>query len=61
MGHGSDVASLQTTATFDKKTDEFVLNTPSISAVKWWPGEIGRYANFALVFAKIIIPDDDGT
>jgi len=22
---------------------------------------IGRYANFALVFAKILIPEDDGT
>jgi hypothetical protein len=29
--------------------------------VKWWPGELGRYANFALVFAKILIPEDDGS
>jgi acyl-CoA oxidase len=38
LGHGSDVRSLETTATFDEKTQEFVINTPSISAAKFWPG-----------------------
>jgi alkylation response protein AidB-like acyl-CoA dehydrogenase len=60
MGHGSDVSGLETTATFDQKTDEFVINTPTIGATKWWPGDMGRFANFALVFAKLII-EDDGT
>lgn len=49
-----------TTATFDKKTDEFIINTPDPKATKWWPGELGRYANHAVVFARIKIPDDDG-
>lgn len=60
MGHGSDVSLLETTAIFDKKTDEFVINTPTTSAVKWWPGEMGRFANFALVFARLQIPDENG-
>lgn len=34
MGHGSDVQNLETTATFDKNTDEFVIHTPSVSATK---------------------------
>ena len=59
IGHGSDVAALKTTATFDVKTDEWVLNTPSIDATKWWPGEMGRMANHACVFARIIIPDPE--
>ena len=58
IGHGSDVSGLETTATFDKKTDEFVIHTPSITATKWWPGEMGRLANHALVFARLIIPDE---
>jgi len=49
-----------TTATFDKERDEFVIDTPDPKATKWWPGELGRYANFAIVFARIIIPDEDG-
>ena len=58
LGHGSNVAGLETTATFDKETDEFVIDMPTITATKWWPGEMGRYANHALVFARLIIVDD---
>ena len=42
MGHGSNIQALQTTATFDMDKDEFVLNTPTIHAFKWWPGTLGR-------------------
>ena len=38
IGHGSDVRSLETTATYDEKTQEFLINMPSISAAKFWPG-----------------------
>ena len=58
MGHGSNVAGLETTATYDKAKDEFVINTPTISATKWWPGEMGRMANYALVFAQLLIDGD---
>jgi acyl-CoA oxidase len=51
---------LKTTATFDRKTDEFILHTHSEDATKWWPGELGRYANYAVVFAQLIVPDEDG-
>ena len=61
IGHGSNVAGLETTAVFDRKTDEFVIHTPTPSATKWWPGDMGRYANHALVFAQLIVPDEDGT
>ena len=42
IGHGSNVAGLETTATFDKKTNEFIIHTPTQTATKWWPGEMGR-------------------
>lgn len=58
MGHGSNVAGLETTAIFDHKTDEFVINTPTISATKWWPGDLGRHTNHAVVFAQLIIESD---
>ena len=57
LGHGSDVQNLETTATLDLETDEFVINSPSISAAKYWPGDLGSFANYALVFAKMIIKD----
>jgi len=53
IGHGSNVAGLETTATLDTKTDEFVIDMPTNTATKWWPGEMGRFANFACVFARL--------
>jgi acyl-CoA oxidase len=60
IGHGSNVAGIETTATFDKESDCFDLHTPTKTATKWWPGDMGRFANHATVFAKVIIKDEDG-
>lgn len=38
LGHGTFVRGLETTATYDQVAQEFVINTPSLSAYKWWPG-----------------------
>ena len=59
LGHGSDVSSLQTTATLDLATDEFVIHTPTITASKFWPGGLGLWANHALVFARCIVQGND--
>jgi len=59
LGHGSNVASLETTATLDKKTDEFVIHSPTITSTKFWPGDMGRYCSHALVMARLIIDDND--
>lgn len=59
IGHGSNVAGLETTAVFEQETDEFVINTPTPTATKWWPGEMGRHANYAMVFARCIVKDKD--
>ena len=49
------MAGIETTATFDRATQEFVINTPTISAIKFWPGDMSRLSNHAVVFAKLII------
>jgi len=55
LGHGSDVRSLETTATFDRLANEFVIHTPTLTATKWWPGELGLNANHCICFAQLII------
>jgi acyl-CoA oxidase len=55
LGHGSDVSSLETTATFDKASDEFVIHTPTMTAIKWWPGDVGIHCTHTIVFANLII------
>lgn len=59
MGHGSNVAGLETTATFDREKDQIVIHSPTITATKMWPGSIGIVANHAVVFARLIIDEDD--
>ena len=59
LGHGSNVAGLETTATLDMTTDEFVVHTPTIKATKFWPGALGVVSNHAVVFARCIAGEND--
>ena len=59
MGHGSNVRALETTATFDSLTDELVIHSPTASSTKWWPGALGRTANHAIVYARLIVNGKD--
>ena len=36
--HGSNVAGLETTATFDPASDEFIIHSPSLTSMKFWIG-----------------------
>lgn len=40
LGHGSDIRSLETTAEYDPTTKEWIVNSPTISSGKYWPGEL---------------------
>lgn len=53
--HGSNVAGLETTATFDEQTDEFVIHTPNLGATKWWIGGAAQSATYCSVFAQLIV------
>lgn len=55
LGHGSNVRELETTATFDEATDEFVIHSPTISSTKCWIGGSGVWATHGLVVARLII------
>lgn len=59
LGHGSNISDLETTATYDASTREFILNTPTLSSTKWWIGALGTYATHALVMAKLILNGKD--
>ncbi|XP_026215245.1 peroxisomal acyl-coenzyme A oxidase 1 isoform X2 [Anabas testudineus] len=53
LGHGTHLRGLETTATYDPSTQEFVLNCPTISSIKWWPGGLGKTSNHAIVLAQL--------
>ena len=54
-GHGSDVSSIGTTATFDPETDEFVIDTPYRAAWKDYLGNAALHGQAAVVFAQLIV------
>ena len=54
LGHGTFIRGLETTATYDATTQEFVLNSPTLSSYKWWPGGLGQTANYAVVMAQLV-------
>jgi acyl-CoA oxidase len=35
LGHGTFLRGLETRATYDPKTQEFILESPSLTAYKW--------------------------
>jgi acyl-CoA oxidase len=53
-GHGSDVQSLETTATYDPETEEFVIDSPTPSSRKDYIGGAAQTARVAAVFAQLI-------
>ena len=53
-GHGSDVASIGTTATYDEATEEFVLHTPFRGAWKDYLGNAALHGIAAVVFAQLV-------
>ncbi|KAJ5564605.1 Acyl-coenzyme A oxidase [Penicillium frequentans] len=63
VGHGTFVRGIETTATFNHDTDEFILHSPSLTSTKIWPGGLGLSCSHAIVVARLKIgkpPVDHG-
>lgn len=53
-GHGSDVAAIGTTATYDEGKQQFVIDTPFRGAWKDYLGNAALHGTAAVVFAQLI-------
>lgn len=42
-------------AEYDASTREFVLNSPTLPSLKWWPGGLGMTATHAALYAQLIV------
>jgi acyl-CoA oxidase len=58
IGHGSNVREIETTATYDAESREFVLHSPSETAGKNWAGNAARHATMATVFAQLHVGEE---
>jgi acyl-CoA oxidase len=59
IGHGSDIQSLETRVVYDPQTEMFTVNTPSITAIKFWPGELGKMSNYVVFHGRLISKNED--
>jgi acyl-CoA oxidase len=59
VGGGSDVANLETTATYDPATDEIVVHSPTPGATKDYIGNAAKDGTLAAVFAQLVVGEGE--
>jgi acyl-CoA oxidase len=57
IGHGSNVQGLETTAVYQRASDDFVLHSPTYSAGKNYIGNAAEDGRLAVVFAQLEVND----
>lgn len=58
LGHGSNVRGIEITAEYDKESQEFVLHSPSKTAIKFWIGGLAKTAHNAVIFAQLFLEEN---
>ena len=58
LGYGNNAVEMETTAKYDKETEEFVINTPSTLSQKYWITNGAVHAHYCIVFARLIMDND---
>jgi len=53
LGYGNNAVEMETTAVYDKETQEFIINTPNPLAQKYWITNGAIHAKHIVVFAQL--------
>lgn len=59
LNYGNNAVMMETTATYNIREKQFVINTPTAGAVKVWITNSAIHADFAVVFARLILSGED--
>ncbi|KAL5365154.1 hypothetical protein BJX96DRAFT_181436 [Aspergillus floccosus] len=59
LGHGTFVRGIETTATFDEASGEFIIDSPTLTATKYWPGGLGISCTHVVVAARLLTKGQD--
>jgi len=55
LGYGNNAVEMETTATYDPATKEFIVNTPNTLAQKYWITNGAVHAKHVVVMAQLIV------
>ena len=57
LGTSSFLRGTETTATYDPVNQEFIINSPTITATKWWIGLAGETATHTVALCQLVIEE----
>ena len=55
LGFGNNAVKMETTATYDKSTKEFVIHNPTVLSQKYWVTNGFKHSNHAVIMAQTIV------
>lgn len=55
LGYGNNAVEMETTVTYDKEKQEFVVNSPTVLSQKYWITNGFRHSTHAMVFGQTIV------
>ncbi|ORZ08901.1 acyl-CoA dehydrogenase/oxidase [Absidia repens] len=55
LGHSSALRDLETVATYDSNSDEFIIESPTITSTKWYIGAAAQTATHTVVISQTVI------
>ena len=55
FGHGSNVRNIETESIYDHERKEFIINSPTKTAMKFWIGAAAQMANMSIIWANLIV------
>jgi acyl-CoA oxidase len=59
LGHGATLRARESTATLDKSTDEWVIDSPYLTSGKAWPGSFATIASHCVLYCRMVIDGKD--
>lgn len=59
LGYGNNAVKMETTATYDRATDELIINTPSTLAQKYWITNSAVHAQWCVSFCQLMIDGEN--
>ncbi|KAG0205246.1 acyl-Coenzyme A oxidase [Mortierella sp. NVP41] len=59
LGTSSNLRGLETTSTYDRATNEWVIHSPTLTSTKWWIGMSGETATHTVAICQTIVDGEN--